>query len=145
MKIERIKKRDVTQVLNILIKTPEIQGSKSIDEVYTRRYVEGAINSKDSLILVAKENKKVVGVLVAEIFKKRKYSVFVDFGILEDYREQGIGSKLYDQYEKICEKERIKVIELIIHTNNKKMKNFLKIKKYKQGSLMLFYDKVLNP
>jgi GNAT superfamily N-acetyltransferase len=59
--------------------------------------------------------------------------------ILKDYRNQGIGSLLYDDIMRICRRKRIKQIMLDIFTVNKKSARFHKRRGFKP--FLLIYSK----
>jgi len=56
----------------------------------------------------------------------RKYCWISFVHVLKDYRNQGIGSLLYDDIMRICRRKRIKQIMLDIFTVNKKSTSFHK-------------------
>ncbi len=94
-----------------------------------------------NLILVAEDDKKIVGLLIAEICDKKKYSFFVNFVVLPDYRSKGIGTKLYDLYEYDCKKNKLKTITALVQTSNKFMQQFCAKKGYNKGNELFFFEK----
>ena len=113
-----------------------------MDAVYSEDYVIDCIKDKNmNLILVAEEDKKIVGLLIAEIWDKKKYSFFVNFVVLHDHRSKGIGTKLYKAYEEHCKKHDLKTITALVQTSNKVMQLFCEKKGYKKGHELYFYEK----
>jgi len=144
MKIRKAQLKDTKQILDLLIKTPELQGYGEMDAVYSKDYVVDCIkDEKMNLILVAEEQDKIVGLLIAEIWDGKKYSFFVNFVVLPEYRSKGIGAKLYKLYEEHCEKHGLKTITALVQTSNKIMQQFCEKKKYKKGHNLYFYEKGL--
>lgn len=77
---------------------PMLEIAPDIEEV-TRKYLEEALSTPNSVLLVAIEDSKVVGILkgdvVDRIFYKPKYvGVIKEFYILPEYRRKGIGKRL---------------------------------------------------
>ncbi len=91
--------------------------------------------------MVAEQNTKVVGLLMAEIWKEKKYSFFVDFVVLPEYRSKGIGTKLYESYEKHCKKNGLKTIIGLVKTENSNMQRFCEKRGYKKGNKFYLYEK----
>jgi N-acetylglutamate synthase-like GNAT family acetyltransferase len=142
MDIRNAKLKDTEEILNLLIKTPELQGYGEMDAVYSEDYVIDCIEDKNiNLILVAEEDDKIVGLLIAEIWDKKKYSFFVNFVVLPDYRSKGIGTKLYQAYEEHCKKHHLKTITALVQRSNKVMQQFCEKKEYKKGHELYFYEK----
>ena len=94
-----------------------------------------------NLFLVAEEKNKIIGLLLAEIWNKKKYSFFVNFVVLPNYRSKGIGTKLYKPYEKYCKKHKLKIITALVQTSNKTMQRFCEKKGYEKGHELYFYEK----
>ena len=142
MIIRNAQLKDTETILDLLKKTPELQGYGEMDAVYSEDYVVDSIKDKKiNLVLVAEENTKIVGLLMAEIWEKKKYSYFVDFVVLPDYRSKGIGTKLYESYEEYCKKKGLKTIIGLVQISNNKMQQFCEKKGYKKGHELYFYEK----
>ncbi|MCX8137845.1 GNAT family N-acetyltransferase [Pyrobaculum aerophilum] len=68
-------------------------------EQAARKYLENALNSPSSVLLVAAEGSKVVGLLKGDVedrifYKPRYAGVIKEFYILPEYRRKGIGKRL---------------------------------------------------
>lgn len=145
MKIRHAQLKDAKQILDLLVRTPELQGYGEMDAVYSKNYVIDCIKDRKlNLILVAEEDNKVVGLLIAEIWDKKRYSFFVNFVVLPGYRSKGIGRKLYSMYEKHCKKHKLKTITALVQTGNKAMQQFCEKEGYKKGHKLCFYEKDLS-
>ena len=115
MNIRNAQLKDAGQILNLLTKTPELQGYGDRDAVYSKPYViDGIKDKKMNLILVAEENKRIIGLLTAEMWNKKKHSFLVSFVVLPEYRSRGVGKKLYGLYEKHCKKHGVKTIATLV-------------------------------
>ena len=95
----------------------------------------------DSVVLVALDDSKLVGVLALNTIEKKKWYVtgkcgYVGFGaVLHEYNGQGIFRKLYDTIE---EKARKNGYDVLIRDTNEKNKRMLKISK-KEGYRFVDY------
>ncbi|MEM4081456.1 MAG: GNAT family N-acetyltransferase [Pyrobaculum sp.] len=77
---------------------PLLQVAPDIEQA-ARKYLEEAIESENSILLVAVEGSKVVGLLKGDVedrvFYRPKYAgVIREFYILPEYRRRGIGKRL---------------------------------------------------
>ena len=80
-------------------------GSKLHDNFVRTYHIETEIDSNLAIVLVAEENKKIVGYLYALDFEDNTdlLSIYVD----EKYRLNNIGYKLICELQKICKNESI--------------------------------------
>lgn len=144
MKIRKGKISDLKELLKFLNETPELQSSKG-EKTYTRAWVKDSLTDKDrNLVLIAEENNKIIGFLIAELWKKKKSSFFADIFVKPEYRKQGIATKLKDKYEKICKKLGLKTIVGLVLVTNKKMYKLMEKRGYKRGNKFYFYEKRLK-
>lgn len=87
-----------------------------------QRQMIDAVKSKDNAtILVAEQDSELVGYLVAMggNARRNKHSAYLIVGILEAYRGQGVGTKLFTELEKWAQKNSIHRLELTVATLNK--------------------------
>ncbi len=142
MKIRKAVLKDKNQIMKMIMKTPELQGLGEMDSVYSPDYIADSIKDrKRNLALVAEEKGKIVGILLAEMWKKKKYSFFVDIAVLPEYRSKGIGKKLYELYEKECKKQKLKTILGLVQKTNTFMQKFMEKRSYQKGHEFYFYEK----
>lgn len=77
---------------------PMLQVTPEIEQV-TKQYLEEALNNPSSVLLVAVEGNKVIGVLKGDVedrkfYKPRYVGVIREFYILPEYRRKGLGKRL---------------------------------------------------
>lgn len=145
MKIRRGKLSDAEEILKALKETPELHGSKDEEIAYTPLFVNGALTHPDrDLVLIAEENKKIIGFLIAELWEHKGYSYLVDIYIRPEFRRQGIASKLFEEYENYCKKHGMNVIVGLVLINNRKMQKWCDKHGIKQENKFYFYEKKLK-
>lgn len=136
--------KDANEILHILKTTPELQGAEGGD-IYDKKYVIGAIKKPDrDLVLVAIEENKIIGILMAELWKDKGYSYFCELFVVPEYRKTGVASKLFSEYENILKKLKIKAITAMVLTTNKRMQKWCAKKGIKQCNKMYLYEKELK-
>jgi len=144
MKIRKGKLKDVKELLNLLNNTPELQGVGEKDS-YTLSYLVGTIKSKDrNLVLIAEEKGEIIGFLLAELWKNKKFSFLCDMFVKADYRNKRVASMIQEEYEKICKKLKIEDIDALVLLTNKKMQNWCKKHNFNQGNKFFYYSKKLK-
>lgn len=144
MKIRQGKPADANEILNLLKTTPQLHGIQS-EQIYSKEYVMDFIKDKKlGLVLVAEENNRVIGFVLAEIWVKKKYSFLSDIAVVPEHRSKGVGKRLYMAYENYCRKKRMNIIVELVQTGNKIMQSFMEKSGFKRGYPFYFYEKVLK-
>jgi GNAT superfamily N-acetyltransferase len=140
--IRKARLSDAKTILDVFKSTPELQASTEGEALYSEKYVRACIRDrKTGLVLVVEEDKKIAGVLNAEIKKSRKYSFLMDFVVLPEYRSRGVGARLYDYYENYCRKQGLETIVALVQVRNKDMQRFCGKKGLKKGYEFYMYEK----
>jgi len=142
MKIRKGKLKDLEELYKILNETPELYGGNYEGEVYRKKEVKSILtNRKTDLVLIAEEDKKIVGFLIAEMSKKKESSYLADIYVKPYYRKKGVASKLLEEYENICKKMNIEEIIGLTLKTNEKMHSFMEKNKYKRGKELIQFEK----
>jgi ribosomal protein S18 acetylase RimI-like enzyme len=143
MKIRKGRPKDTKELLALLNGTPELQGVGEKDS-YSPEFVSGTIKSKSrNLVLIAEDQGKIVGLLMAELWKNKKFSFLLDIFVKEEYRNKGTASMLEEEYEKICKKLKIDEINTLVLLDNQKMQKWCSKQNYQQGNKFFYYSKEL--
>jgi len=134
---------DSEELLGMLNSSSELQASEE-GNTYTKEWIDDALkDKKKNIVLIAEENRKIIGFLVSEIWLRKRYSFLNDIYIAPEYRQKGIATKLMDEYENRCEKLNIRAIIGLVLTTNEKMHKFKEKLGYKRGSAFYLYEKRL--
>lgn len=96
-------------------------GERPVGEERFQAICERFDNS-GSLKLVAEENEKIVGVLSAErgSFTRIHHTAHIAVGILEGYRNQGIGTRFFQELESWARGNKIVRLELTVMSHNER-------------------------
>lgn len=106
--VERAKKDDLDQIININLRT--------LPENYPRFFFEYLLERYPECFLVAKYNNKVIGYIMCRVedsivlsfpLRRIKRGHIVSFAVLPEYRRRGVGSRLL--------KEAINALKEIYH------------------------------
>jgi len=140
MKIRKAEINDIEKIqkLNFLLleKEKTEYGYKTLNVIWPKteigkKYILKLINSNNGIVIVAENNKKIIGYLFGKVVKnKPKIAELESFFIIDKYRDKGVGSKLYSEFETWCIKNKIKIIRLEVSTLNKRGIGFYKKQKY---------------
>ncbi len=94
---------------------------------------------KDGSMLVAINQKmEIVGFLLA-IFDEGRTATLENIQVREDFRKQGIASKLLNEFENRATRVGIKTLRSFCHTTNTAMSNLLTQHHYSEGILTQWY------
>lgn len=109
MQIRRAKKDDLGSVSDLIVRTKRLNNEFDplfavVPDVKTRadKYVASSIDEPESLLLVAAEGPKVVGVLRAEMRERLFYDphregFITDFYILPEFRRKALGHEMLEE------------------------------------------------
>ncbi|PIC66167.1 GNAT family N-acetyltransferase [Sporosarcina sp. P21c] len=96
-------------------------GEREIEIERQKKMIERMKDSNNSTIFVAENrNNELVGYLFAigGDAKRNKHSAYIVVGISENYRGQGVGSKLFKELEQWATQHGIHRLELTVVTRN---------------------------
>lgn len=95
-------------------------GERNIQPEQQRKMIESIEENENSAIFVAENDNVLVGYLMAMggNARRRKHSAYIVIGIVEDYRGQGVGRKLFKEMEHWASNHNIQRLELTVVTRN---------------------------
>lgn len=95
-------------------------GERKTTLIEMKRYIVDMLEN-NSFIAVAENEGTLVGFIAAErgFANRIKHSVYIFMGVLAEYRGQGIGKRLFGEFEKWATKNKIVRAELTVMTHNK--------------------------
>lgn len=144
MNIRRGKLKDAGAIFNLMKNVYELRVTKKDDDdpfvskLFIKEYL---LDKKMNYVIVAEENRKIIGFLLAEIWKKKKYSFAAEIMVSAKYRKKGIAEKLFHKYEKYCKKNKLKVIVAQVQIKNKKAIKFSEKVGFKKGETFYYHKK----
>ena len=80
---------------------------------------ESELNNPDSICLVAKFEKKIVGFIISRLIMTDNYCEVYNIGVDSKFKRRKIGSKLLINLHKICISNSLKEIQLEVRESNK--------------------------
>lgn len=136
MIIRKAKIKDLDQIVKLAVEfekyheklDPYFTYAKDSDETYKKNVKRGIYSSK-RLLLVAEENKKIVGYSLGKIstrspiFKIREIGVIIDMFFSEGYRRKGLAKLFLKEMFDWFKGKKIKHVELYVVSNNEIGKN----------------------
>ena len=105
-----------------------------------KEYFENEI--KKDIVLVAYVDKQIVGYLAGTLNSQYSYNNIVqaeldNMCIMNEFRKLGIGSKLFEEFKKICKENKINEIKVVASYNNLNAIDFYKRNGFKEAELIL--------
>lgn len=132
MDVELLKKDDIDAYSEFIVKV--------FDYDINNESMEECINNNK--VLVIKENDKIIASLTYEerkdYVKNKKYYFISYFGVLKEYRREGLGTKLFDYLREEIEKNNIDYIELTSGNHRKAAHYFYRSRDFKIKDTTVF-------
>ena len=131
LKLRKAKQADVDAILDIWCELMDFH--EQFDPTFKRarnghkafgKYLSSQITSRKAIVLLAVEDGKIQGYLLAHtaekppVFAARKYGMITDLAVTEANRRGGIGTKLYEESIEWFKSKKIERIELGVTTSN---------------------------
>lgn len=135
MIIRAAEKKDF-KAISKMGKLKEFQNLEYFEPWYLKNFLD------DNFFLVAEEDKKIRGFLMAEPLKSR--GIMLWFMVVDKtLRSKGIGSKLIKKFETNCKKNKINWVLLHSPAKSKKAQKFYKNTGYEKALEVVEYVKLL--
>lgn len=145
MKIRRATRKDAATILDVARQTPELSGVDGEDSLYTLDFVLGSITDREMcLVLVAEEDGKLLGFIIAEIWKRRGISYLDNIVVVLGQRGRGIGRALYESYEMRCRKLGVRHVAAHVLVTNRGMQRFFDKSGFERGHMMYYQEKDIS-
>ena len=105
-----------------------------------KEYFENAITNLVTLVAIY-EN-KIVGYLIGSLNTQNRYNIYLqaeldNMCILEQYRNLGIGSKLFNKFKEICIENNIKELKVVASYKNQNALEFYKKNGFEEAEITL--------
>ncbi len=142
MKIRKATMKDAKRILNLLNSDANLTGSDELH--YQSKHVKEYVLGKSFATFVYEEDKKVVGIIMANIFRIGRYAEFYNIIVDANYRGKNIGKKLSDYLIKYLRKQKIEIGFSYIEKNNRNARKLAEKLNFEKGKLFYFYYKILK-
>jgi|SRR3989338_8101382 len=133
--VRKAKKSEVEEIKKIIDSSEEMD---TMSETFPKAYYERIIEK--GILLIAEENKKIVGVCFGTFNAKEKWADLLGLTVLPKFRNKGLGSSLVKAFEEFVKKKKLKTIDL--YADKKQLLLFRKLG-YKEGRAYTAFRKKL--
>ena len=95
-------------------------GERTVSKAQQVTMIQGIQEKQNSSLFVAEEAGELVGFLMAigGNANRNKHAVYLVIGLLQAYRGQGLGTKLFEALEQWAKKNQVHRLELTVVTEN---------------------------
>ncbi|MCG2738237.1 MAG: GNAT family N-acetyltransferase [Thermoplasmatales archaeon] len=131
IKIEEASLKDIDRIIELWkglidhhLSMTSIFQMRSDAEVNIRKYVKDSIESKDGLVLIAKEQNRIIAYMLCKIvsnppvLEERKFGAISDAFVLEDKRNKGIIKKMENKAVEWFKGKGMKSTEVRVYCKN---------------------------
>lgn len=135
MIIRRAKLDDAKGFMNMLLQLDQETkymmyevGERNRDVISIIPMIESNLNASSILLLAEDDSNTIVGFLNARrgAFVRTSHSAYIAVGILNNYRNQGIATKFFEELDKWAINTSIKRLELTVMSSNEAAKHLYK-------------------
>ncbi len=110
-----------------------------IKDTFPEKYYKRIIAK--GILLVAEENKKIVGVCFGTYNTKERWTDLLGLVVKKEWRGKGIGKTLVKEFEKFVKNKKLETIDL--YADRKQLDLFRRLK-YKEGRTYTSFRKILK-
>ncbi len=136
MEIRKASKSEIKEIKKLIDSFEEMD---TIEETFNEEYYKRILSK--GVLLVAIENKKIIGVCFGTYNKKERWSDLLGLAVKKKFRKNGIGNSLVKEFEKIVKNKSLKIIDLYA---DKLQINLFRKLGYKQGRTYTSFRKRLK-
>lgn len=136
-----MKSTDIDQVYNLGLNTEELQIDPTRPAYYPKDTLEKVIKSNSGVCLVARVDGNFAGFTIANYHDWYLEGYLSDTVVKKEYRNLGIGKKLFEEKMKRLRKKGARWFWALVHTDNKIMQRFIEKQGFKKGRDFYFYYK----
>ena len=115
---------------------------KKAEKNFIKEY-EKLFENKKSVLLVAEENKKIIGYLTGEIIKwwwsdnPPKLALINDIGVIESHKKKGIAERLLKEFEKWTKPKKVYALSINVWAKNIPAYTFYKKHKFEDYNIYM--------
>lgn len=143
IKIRSAKEKDVKDIFDIGNCTEELGFSKKYPFHERLEIKEFIKNNKENIVLVAENENRIIGFCFAKIMARAAggWCMLDNLAVLKEHRENGAGTLLLNELNKILKKRNVKYIQILEEIHHKKTRDFWKKRGYKETKNFLWAEK----
>ena len=105
------------------------------------KYFSEFLENPDACIFIAEIENKPVGYILAEVreieYRKGKYAFLENMGVIQEYRNKGIGSRLIDELIKWAKDREVKKVYVTSYLKNEGATEFYRKSRFSDIDLTL--------
>jgi ribosomal protein S18 acetylase RimI-like enzyme len=125
MKIMKALEKDIDEMCTIGRTVKYFKTSKGETIFWTKKQISNWLNSKDDVLIVAKNEGKIVGFILAIFHKPTGKAVIENLWVDKIQRKNGLGTRLLDTCVKELHTKGSIYINALVNMNNKPIRDFL--------------------
>ncbi len=144
MEIKNATLLDINAIIKLGNAVDEFQVSDEVVTFWPKDILVNCVNSKTDFLLIAEENKNIIGFIIANYNPNFKKAVIENIFVKKDYRKQNIGSQLLDcLLEKLKDLKCEYVCSLVESHNDIAIEFYIK-HGFNKGINCVWLDKILE-
>ncbi len=141
MRIRRLKLQDIPELVKL------VKGETAVEDYpgeYSAKVFRQMLKEKETIVLVAEKNKKIVAFQEFKIDHAQKRIYLETIVVSRKHRGQGIGSILMEEVERLAKKKKYRRLAFVVRKWNAGMNYLAKKANYKKKDELIFWEKTIK-
>ena len=139
MKIRKAKLKDVNNLYSFIKKSKELDLSKD-PKYFNKNFLEVLVKNHDIYFIIAEEDKRIIGLLGAALWKNEQISYLDMFLVDKSYRKKGIGKDLFVYYLNDMIDDNVNYVWGLVKYKDKNLQDIAEKFGMKKRHLCYLYD-----
>jgi ribosomal protein S18 acetylase RimI-like enzyme len=144
MKIRDATLQDVNEIVKLGGSVKQFQTSKEVVTFWPKAILVDCIKNKNNPILVAEDNKQIVGFIISNYTPDFKKAVIENIFVKSGYRRNGVGTTLLNSLLKKLVDLKCEYVCLLCDGENDTAINFYIKNRFNKGMTCVWLDSILD-
>ncbi len=143
-KLQRANSADTQTIHRLLQNVDGFQvNPNQIEMPWTMEQLSKWIESKDDIVLISKDNNKIVGFILVQVHTPTGKATIENLFVLPDYRSHGIALTLISETISMLKKTHVSYIVSLVKTNNQATLSLLEKSSFSKGFSFVWMDRAV--
>lgn len=136
--------QDIDTIYNLGISAPEFLVNENTVNFWPRDILSGAVNSDDTIVLVAELDKQVVGFIIANLSVSLRKAIIENIYVNVESRSQGIGDMLISSFLDMLGGTTVEYVIALVPLDAGQATKLYESAGFEKGETFLWLDKSIS-
>ena len=144
MKIRNARLFDANIIFDIGNSVKEFKVSDKASSFWSREILKNCVNSKTDFLLIAEDNKDIIGFIIANYNPNFKKAIIENIFVKPEFKDRDIGKRLLKFLLDKLKKIKCEYVCALVDTNGKPAINFYLKEGFNKGMNCVWFDRVFK-